>query len=56
MEDGISVARPKGRWEDNIRMYLKETGVNTRNWVDSAQDMDYRRVLANATLYLDVSG
>ena len=30
--------RPRRRWEDNIRMDLKETGINTRNWVNSAQD------------------
>ena len=35
------LGRPRRRWEDNIRMYLKEMGINTRNWVDSAQDMDY---------------
>ena len=29
---------PRRRWEDNIRMDLKEIDVNTRNWVDSAQD------------------
>jgi hypothetical protein len=29
------------RWEDNIRMDLKEIGVYTRNWVDSTQDRDY---------------
>jgi hypothetical protein len=23
------------RREDNIRMYLKEIGINTRNWIDS---------------------
>jgi hypothetical protein len=28
---------PKRRWEDNIRMYLKQIGVDMRNWVDSAQ-------------------
>jgi hypothetical protein len=32
---------PRRRWEDNIRKYLKEIGINTRNWVDSAQDRDY---------------
>ena len=37
--------RPRRRWEDNIRVYLKEIGVNTRNWVDSAQDRDYWRTL-----------
>ena len=41
-------------WEDNIRMYLKEIGINTRNWVDSAQDSDYWRVLVNAALNLRV--
>jgi hypothetical protein len=37
--------RPLGRlshkWEDNIRMNLKEIGINMRNWVDMAQDRDY---------------
>ena len=27
-------------WEDNIRMDIKEIGVNTRNWVEVAQDRD----------------
>ena len=35
------LGRPRRRWEDNIRMDLKEIGINTRNWVDSAQDRDY---------------
>jgi hypothetical protein len=43
------------RWEDNIRMDLKEIGINTRNWVDSAQDRYYWRVLVNVTLNLLVS-
>ena len=33
--------RPGRRWEENIRMDLKEISMNTRNWVDSAQDGDY---------------
>ena len=32
----IPLVRPRRRWEDNIRMNLKEIGINTRNWVDSA--------------------
>ena len=35
------LGRPRRRWEDNIRMYLKEIGVNAKNWVDSVQDRDY---------------
>ena len=27
------LVRPRRRWEDNIRMELREIGVNTRNWV-----------------------
>ena len=32
------LGRPRRRWEVNIRIDLKEIGINTRNWVDSAQD------------------
>ena len=28
------LGRPRRRWEDNIRMNIKEIGINTRNWVD----------------------
>ena len=48
------LGRPRHRWEDNIRMDLKEIGIDTKNWVDSAQDRDYRRVLVNAALNLRV--
>jgi hypothetical protein len=34
----IPLRRPRRRWEDNIRMDLEEIGINTDNWVDSAQD------------------
>ena len=46
--------RPRRRWEGNIRMDLEEIGINTGNWVDSAQDRNYWRVLVNATLNLRV--
>ena len=48
------LGRLRRRWEDNIRMDLKEIGINTRNWVDSAQDRDYWRALVNAALNLRV--
>ena len=38
------------RWEDNIKQDLIEIGVNTSNWIDSAQDRDYWRALLNAAL------
>ena len=43
-----SLGRPRLRWEDNIQMDLKEIGISTRNWVDSAQDRDYWRAFVNA--------
>ena len=39
------LGRPRSRWEDNIRMDLREIGINTRNWVDLAQDRNYRESL-----------
>ena len=48
------LGRPRRRWEDNIRIYLKGIGINTINWVDSAQDRDYWRALVNAALILRV--
>ena len=49
------LGRPRHKQDDNIRMDLKEIGINMRNWVDLAQDMDYWRVLVHATLSLQVS-
>ena len=48
------LGRPRRRWEDNIRMHLKEIGINRRNWVDSAQNRDYWRTLVNAILNIRV--
>ena len=60
----ILTGKPKGKrpqeglgvGEDNItrRMDLKEMGVNTRNWVDLAQDTGYWRAFVNAALNLQV--
>ena len=36
-----SFRKARRRWEDNIRIDLKETYINTRNWIDSAHDRDY---------------
>ena len=47
------LGRPRFRWEDNIRIDLKEIGINTRNWVDSAQDRDYWRAHECSIVPLD---
>ena len=48
--------KPLGRlmhsWEVNVRMDPEEIGVNMRNWIDSAHDMDYWRVIVNGALNL----
>ena len=49
-----SLGRPGHRWEDNIRMDLKEIVINTRNWVALAQDGDYWKVLVNVALIFRV--
>jgi hypothetical protein len=49
------VGRSRHRWEDSIRMDLKELGINTGNWVAFAQDSDYWRALVNVALNLRVS-
>jgi hypothetical protein len=35
-------------------MDLEEIGINAGNWIDSAKDKDYWRVLVNASLNLEV--
>jgi hypothetical protein len=49
------LGRPRHRWEDNIKMDLKEISVNMKNLVDFVQDRDYWRLLVNAALILRVS-
>ena len=42
----ISLGRPRHRLEDNIRRDIKVIGINTTNWIDSAQE-DYWEALVN---------
>ena len=51
----IPITMRSDRWVDNIRMDLKEIGVNTRNCVNSAKDRDYWRALLNEALHLRIS-
>jgi hypothetical protein len=34
------LGRPRRRWEDNIKMDLKEVGVGCGDWIESAQHRD----------------
>jgi hypothetical protein len=37
-EEKIPLGRPRCRWEDNIKMYLREVRWDMQ-WIDLAQDM-----------------
>jgi hypothetical protein len=48
------VGKLRRKWEDNFRINLTVIGINTSNWVDSAQDRDFWRALVNANFNLRV--
>ena len=49
-----SVGRPRRRWEDNIRLYLREVGCGCVDWMELAQDRGRWRALVNAVMNLRV--
>jgi len=46
--------RPRGRWEDNIKMDLQEMGCGGTNWIELAQDRDRWRAVVNAVMNIRV--
>jgi hypothetical protein len=48
------LGRPRRRWEDNIKMDLRETGINGANWVQLAQDRVQWRAFVNTVMNLRV--
>ena len=48
------LGRPRHRWEDNIRMDLKEIGIYTSIWINLPQNRDYWRTHVNAAFNLRV--
>jgi hypothetical protein len=47
--------RPRRRWEDNIKMYLREIGIDGAKWVQLAQDRVKWRACVNTVMNLRVS-
>jgi hypothetical protein len=39
------LGRPRRRWVDNIRMDLREIGLDGMDWIDLAQDRNQWRAL-----------
>jgi hypothetical protein len=46
------LGRPRRRWEDGIRMDLREIGVGSVDWIQLAQDRDRWRALVNTVMNL----
>jgi hypothetical protein len=48
------LGRPRRRWEDNIKMDLREIGFGDVDWIHWAQDSDRWRALVNTVMNLRV--
>jgi hypothetical protein len=48
------LGRPRRRWEDNIRMDVREIGWGGMDWIDLARDRDQWRALVNTVMNLRV--
>jgi hypothetical protein len=46
--------RPRHRWEDGIRMDLRETGWGSVDWIQLAQDRGRQQALVNTAMTLTV--
>jgi hypothetical protein len=49
------LGRPRRRWEDGIRMDLRDTGWGSVEWIQLAQDRDRWLALVNKVMNLRVS-
>ncbi|KAJ4439157.1 hypothetical protein ANN_15114, partial [Periplaneta americana] len=50
------LGRPRRRWEDNIKMDLREVGYDDRDWINLAQDRDRWRAYVRAAMNLRYLG
>ncbi|KAJ4443678.1 hypothetical protein ANN_05353 [Periplaneta americana] len=48
------LGRPRRRWEDSIKMDLREVGYDDRDWINLAQDRDRWRAYVRAAMNLRV--
>jgi hypothetical protein len=47
-----SLGRPRRRWVDTIKLYLREIGWDGMDWIDLAQDTDQWRTFVKAVMNL----
>jgi hypothetical protein len=48
------LGRPRRRWEDNIKMDLREIGIDGVNWIELTQDRVQWRAFVNTVMNLRV--
>ena len=48
------LGRPRRRWEDNIKMDLREVGCDPGEWIALAEDRDQWRAYVRAVMNLRV--
>ena len=53
-EGNRPLGRPRCRWEDNVKMDLREVGCDTGDWIDLAEDSDKWRTYVRAVMNLRV--
>jgi hypothetical protein len=53
-EGRTPLGRPRRRWEDGVRMDLRETGLGSVDWIRLAQDRDRWRAVVSAVMNLRV--
>jgi hypothetical protein len=46
--------RPRRRWEDNIKMDLRQTGIDGANWIHLSQNRVQWRTFVNTVMNLRV--
>jgi hypothetical protein len=48
------LGRPRSMWEDNIKLDLREIGIDEANWIRLAQDRVQWRAFVNTVMKLRV--
>jgi hypothetical protein len=48
------LGRPRRRWVNNIKIDLREIGLDSRDWIEVGEDRDQWRALVNMVMDLRV--
>jgi hypothetical protein len=48
------LGRPRRRWLDNIKMYLRKIGLEGVDWIHLAHDINRQRVIVNTVMNFQV--